>query len=238
MNVDYIESEAIPFEHVINAFRVMEYASVTSVMFKTLTFTGCRTTELNNMKMSNFFNKDGKIWIYWKLGKNQNGTRAEPIPQRLYKEILEYRKKNNVPGDKIFHIKHKTFKRYFNVKTRPKLNKAWNKKYQDVSRDDNMIKNIYRLHFKGLRKNFASLKFWKNYKKYDSRISLEKTCKKMSHSSDKITAHYYAMNFERLNLEKWGNKTLPEILYNQGQKQLTAFQDHRKPQSPLAKSEV
>ncbi|MDI6738703.1 MAG: hypothetical protein QME12_09425 [Nanoarchaeota archaeon] len=77
------------------------------------------------------------------------------------------------------------------------------------------MKEEYIYQLKGLRKNYQTLEFAKQFEKWqDASIALEFTSKNMKHSSGKITAYHYIENFESLNIEKYKHLTPAEIIAN------------------------
>ena len=210
--------KCIPFENVIEALNYMAYGSTERVMFKMLYYTGARISELDNMKISMLFGNK----LHWELGKNQHGIRSEELPEDFIKELIFYRKGHRVYGDKIFGISNETFGRYFNKFIRSKLPSPWQAKKLVFRHGKAGIG--YVLQIKGLRKNKATLGFWKEYTKWkNSDVALEFACKKMQHSSKRITAVHYIENFEALRLERFGTYTTEEILKKACQKPLTEY---------------
>lgn len=216
--MDIDAPKCVPFENVVEALNAMAYGSTERVMFKMLYYTGARISELDNMRISMLFGTK----LHWELGKNQTGVRCEELPEDFIKELVFYRKGHRVYGDKMFGISNETFGRYFNKFVRPRLPQGWHRK-KLAFREGRAGEN-YVLQLKGLRKNKATLSFWKDYLKWKSSdVALEFTCKKMQHSSKHITATHYIENFDALRLEKYGTYTADEILRKAAQKPLTEF---------------
>lgn len=206
------DCKGIPFEDVLEAINKMEYASTERVMFGMLALTGCRIMELGVMTRNKLI---GNI-LYWRLGKNQRGTwRQEYIPSGYIEELKEYWKRAKIPPGKIFAPRGDTFSRYFNKFIRPRLNAKWRAKRPDFERKY-VLGWAYKYQLKGLRKNFQTLEFGKQLKKWkDGYIAMQFTSKRMKHHSDKITAFHYIEDFEPLQIERYQDKTMAEILKGQ-----------------------
>lgn len=212
------ESHCIPFRYVIEAIEFMQYGSGLRVMFEMLFLTGCRISELDNMKLSKIYGN----WIYWKLGKNQKRHRKEELPKKYVEELKHYREHNKVYSDKLFSMQHDTFRREFNKKIRPKLSRSWQQ--LRLIDKDGLLQQEYFLQLKGLRKNYQTLDFAKQLKKWnDAYIALEFTSKKMRHSSKRITAYHYLENFEDIEILKYREMTPAEILSQANQTRIFDF---------------
>lgn len=75
------------------------------------------------------------------------------------------------------------------------------------------MREEYVLQLKGLRKNFATLEFAKQYKKWKSaEVALEFASKRMKHSTKHITAYHYLRNFDELNISAYINLTPSDII--------------------------
>lgn len=216
--LDVDAPKCIPFENVVEALNIMVYGSTEKVMFKMLYYTGARIAELDNMKISMIYGTK----IYWELGKNQHGMRSIDLPEDYIKELVYYRKGHRVYGDRLFGISAETFGRNFNKFIRPKLPSSWHAKKLIFSNGSPGA--CYILQIKGLRKNYSTLEFWKQYKKWkDGSVSLQFTSKKMKHESERLTAYHYIQNFEALRLDRFGSYTPDEILKKAAQKPLRDF---------------
>ncbi|GEM_PF-3849613 len=213
------DSHCIPFGYVIEAIEFMAYGSGLRVMFIMLFLTGCRISELDNMKISKIYGN----FIYWKLGKNQKRHRKEPLPEKYLAELKFYRENNRVYQDRLFAMNHGTFRREFNKKIRPKLSKSWQqKRLIDIQ---GHLQEEYFLQLKGLRKNYQTLDFAKQLKKWKSAdVALEFTSKRMRHSSKRITAYHYLENFEDLDILKYQELTPAEIFKQAQQTRLFDFE--------------
>ncbi|MBI2101671.1 hypothetical protein HYT53_03585 [Candidatus Woesearchaeota archaeon] len=212
------DSYAIPFKEVIAAIEAMPYASGVRVMFQMLVLTGCRPCELDNMKVSRLFGD----YLYWPLGKNQKGWRKEKLGMKYIKELKLYRERNRVYGDRLFGFSANSFRRYFNKFIRPHLSEEWNEKRLKLSKSSPACE--YVLQIKGLRKDFQTLEFAKQYKKWKSPdVAMEFTSKKMKHSSKHITAYHYLENFDTLGIDKFQTLTPQDIIRQAGQSRLFDF---------------
>lgn len=201
-----IESHAVPFDRVLEAMGIMQYASDTRVMFQMLFLTGCRISELDNMQLSKLY---GDV-LYWHLGKNQRGFRKIRLPAYFIKELKEYRNTHRIYGDKLFGIEAHTFRMYFAHFIRPKLPNWQEKRFKDRC---GVLVPEYIYQLKGLRKDFQTLEFAKQLDKWkDASVALEFTSKGMKHSSTRITAKHYIENFDSLNIERYKHLTPGEIL--------------------------
>lgn len=214
----YSEGYGIPFDKALEAINFMEYGSDVRVMFEMSFLTGCRLSELNNMRVSKLF----EDVLFWNIGKNQRGFRKQKLPPSYLEELKNYRENNRVYKDKLFGVSSESFRKYFHRDVRPKLSPAWQEK-RLFSRK-NELREEFVLQLKGLRKNYQTLEFAKQLDKWkDSSIALEFTSKKMKHSSKHITAYHYIENFETLQIDKYKQLTPEQILKNRGQTRIIDF---------------
>lgn len=191
---------SIPFEDVAEAINFKPYGDPLRVMLQMLFYTGCRMSELDNMKPELLVNN----WLYWGLGKNQKGFRKVKLPDRFISELAFYRSKHKVSQANIFGIKHTTFRRMFNRDIRPNLNNNWKRKRLVVKKNE--LTTEYEYQLKGLRKNYQTFTFNKNLEKWgDSKIALEFTSKDMKHSNTGITLKHYVENNDKLNIKQYLN---------------------------------
>ncbi len=208
----------IPFDKVVEALRFMEYASEVRVMFGMLFLTGCRISELSNMKPEFLF---GNI-LYWGLGKNQKGYRKERLPEFYLRELDEYRRTNRIPAGFLFGIDGNTLNRYFTRDVRPKLGKDWQRRRFKPRGNEFGKGYVYQL--KGLRKTFQTLYFADQLKKWkSSEVALEMTSKKMRHSSRRVTAYHYLCEFDNLKIDRFRGTQPAYLLQNEGQTRLMDF---------------
>lgn len=195
LNLDK-EGTAIPLPEVKKVLDFMTYASSVRVMFGMLFWTGCRICELDNMKRGNIYGD----YVYWKTGKNQNDYRKEKLPKYYIDELKEYWATNRLLGDRMFGVKHDTFRRYFNKFVRPFLNDQWREERLVYKQSKLTRENI--LQLKGLRKTFQTFVFAQELWKWkDSKVALEFTSKKMRHSSERMTCYHYLNNFDVLGID-------------------------------------
>ncbi len=181
----------------------MSYASTCRVMFTMLALTGCRLSEMDNMKQS--YLKDG--WLWWRLGKNQKNYRKVKLPDPFIQELKDYRESHRVPSDSLFGVEHRTFRRYFNRTIRKLLGGGWIEKTEALG--CNGFTEEYLLQLKGLRKSYQTLLFKAEYEKWgDPGVALQFTSKAMRHSSERITAYHYLVNFDTLGN---GNHVIEDI---------------------------
>jgi integrase len=189
------DGTAIPLAEVQRVLSFMTYASTVRVMFGMLFWTGARICELDNMKRGNIYGG----YVYWKTGKNQNDYRKEKLPKHFIDELSEYWASNRLLGDRMFGVKHDTFRRYFNRDVRPFLGDAWREERLVFKIGNIQRENI--LQLKGLRKTFQTFVFAQELWKWDNpEIALQFTSKKMRHSSTKLTAYHYLENFDVLGI--------------------------------------
>jgi len=184
-------------------------------MFEMLVLTGCRISELDNMKRSNI----RKGFLYWKLGKNQSNYRKVALPERYMQELKDYWETHRVPVDDVFGIKSHSFRRYFDRYVRMQLGGCWLEKV-NVFRNDFFV-DEYFLQLKGLRKNYQTMLFKSEYEKWgDAGVALEFTSKAMKHSSKHITAYHYLVNFDALGM---GDFIVEHVLDFPAQMRITDF---------------
>lgn len=192
------EGHCIPFEEVAKAINFMRYGSIMRIMFEMLHFTGCRISELDNMQI-NLFMEDH---IYWHIGKNQKGFRKIKLPNEFIEEIKYYRNNFKSPKIKLFGTSANTFRRRFNSEIRPNLGDNWNK--LRVVETNSELTTEFEYQLKGMRKNYQTFNFNKNYQKWkDASIAIEFTSKEMKHSSKNITAYHYVENNDKLNVKNY-----------------------------------
>ncbi len=216
--MDYDDFRAIPFEDVLFALRKMKYGTTMKVMFEMLALTGCRMASLNRMEITGLL--DDKL--YFKEAKTGD-RRVIILPNWYIEEYFAFRRNNRVMHPRMFPISSETLTRYFNRNFRPQLNQKWNQKISHSRRGFLVFEFMYQL--KGLRKNYATLDFKKNFDEWgNSQIALEFTAKHMKHSSMRMTAYHYLVNFEKLGIEKYKNMTMGEILRHDRQMRLIDFE--------------
>ena len=210
--LEHREAHSIPFHNVMDALNAMRYGSMERIGFQLLFFTGCRVSELDNMKPSQIFPKANRnAEIRWKLGKNQKAWRHEEIPMDLVKEIEYYRRNSRTIAGRLLGVNSTAFRRKFNMAIRPTLGPDWNKKVIS-EHQEGAIQMEYGLQLKGLRKNFATREFWSEYKQWDDAgIAIEFASKRLRHSSKHMTAMHYIENFKGLDLEKYGHLSMLQI---------------------------
>lgn len=189
-------SKAIPLREVKRVLDILPWASTCRVMFEMLTLTGCRLSEMDEMKWSNI----RETILYFKLGKNQKNYRKVQLPEKYLQELKDYRETHRVKSDFLFGVKAHTFRRYFDRQVRLMLCGEW------IAKEDVWCKGAfaleYKLQLKGLRKNYQTLLFKAEYEKWgDAGVALEFASKAMRHSSKHITAYHYIVNFDALGVE-------------------------------------
>lgn len=203
------EGHAIPFEDVAKAAQSMAYGSTLRVMFLMLHYTGCRISELETMEVTLICNKT----IHWRVGKNQTGFRKVELPEEYLIELQHFRNTHKVPQSFLFPIKASTFRRRFNKDIRPYLGREWNR--LRIIQRHSTLDTEYEYQLKGLRKNFVTFLFNKNYSNWkDAGISIDFTCKAMKHSNTGITAIHYVENNKKLNIKKYLHLEYNDILKN------------------------
>lgn len=218
------DSKAVPFDNVREILTILPYGNQIRVMVQFLAITGCRISELDNMHRTKVIPSKGKIFLFWTLGKNQTDKppRKIELPKELYAELIECRKNRRTFLDRLFSMKHDSFRRLFNRDVRPLLSPAWREKQLEW-RNGEPVKG-YVLKLKGLRKNFQTLKFAKELDRWNSPdIALELASKDMRHSTTGITIKSYIENFENLDITKYIYLTPADILRIGEQKRLIEF---------------
>lgn len=200
------EGTGIPFRLVKVLLEALPYGNVVRVMVRMLIYTGMRLSELDKCQMKNLFGN----CFYWELGKNQTGQyRKALLPQEYLDELKIYRESHRTFGDRMFGLNATAFRRKFNMEVRPLLSDEWRE--QVLVREAGILEEEYKFQLKGFRKNFATILFYKLYKKWDdANVALLMVSKEMKHSCTQMTAHHYLMEFENLELEKY-EKTFGEI---------------------------
>jgi hypothetical protein len=213
-----VDSVAIPIDRVIEAFTFMKYGSVCRVMFTMLFLTGCRISELDVMLRKDII----EGMIYWFLGKNQHGMRKEKLPDWYLEELACYWKHSRTYSGKVFGVNSQSFVKMFNKDIRPKLSEEWQHKKYAPNKNLNRMEHIYQI--KGLRKDYQTMEFARQYEKWgDAHVALEWVSKMMQHSSARITAYHYIENFENLHVDRYKKLTQEKILYSKRQTRLYDF---------------
>lgn len=209
---DYLEvmstdSDAIPFPLVADAIQRLEYASYERVMFTMLAMTGCRIRALDNM----FIDRILEGVLHFHEGKSTTGLRRCRLPSFFWEEIEVYRNKNDVCSRRLFGVSAEHFTKVFLRSVRPYLGGVWLEKVPYF--DHPMHDSRYKYRLKGLRKNFQTLEFARQLKKWgDAGMALEMTSKSMRHSSARITAYHYIENFDTIDAERNAHLRMPELL--------------------------
>lgn len=213
------DSKAVPLKYIQEVIDTMAYASVERVMFQMLHYTGCRLQELDKMKRKNLVNDT----IYWQLGKNQGSCRKEKLPPEYVEELRVYHENSPVPGSKMFHIGGETLRRYF-THLRQRLSPAWRERRRVLTSTG--FKTEYVLQLKGLRKNFQTIVYAEELRKWkDAGVALEFASKRMKHSSARITAYHYIQNFDALGINELGQIDIKKVLNDRSQKRLLDYSE-------------
>lgn len=216
------ESKCIPFDDVKRLINFFPYADPKRIAIELLAVTGMRISELEHIFLTSFY-KDSKGFVYliWKPGKTQKGQRKELLPSWFIPELDKYIQTNQ-KGLKLFNFEYKALSNYINHHVRKKLGGNWNTKRPTSRGNYGGIAYIYQL--KNLRHNFATLDFARNLDKWGKDMAIEFTCKRLLHSSYKMTAQNYIENFSDLNILKYKNRNMSDILKeNSEQKSLTSY---------------
>lgn len=212
------DGNGIPLKLVAEMLNACEYASPVSIGCKLLMQTGARISELDAMYKQNLKGN----WLYWGKGKNQKGARCEYLSDDLIQEIKEHWKQYKTQQQQILSVSHTTFGRYWRKHIRPKLSKEWQSKRPTWR--NKRIEEEYKYMLKGLRKNFATILFAYYWKKYsDPYVAVQLTCKRMGHSSDKITVTHYIEAVETIHAERHTDLLPFEILNKVGDKPLLHY---------------
>ena len=209
---------AVPFEEIKRLLECLEYANKYRIALTIIALTGCRISELNNMGTKSFYGD----FLMWKTGKNQKGYRKEKLPNWFLIELSEYLLKNQHSYNNLFNFKGERLRDLINKDLRPLLKGDWLIKKIKPSKKG-AIREEYVFQLKGLRHSFATLDFYNKFLKWGGTVAVEFTCKRMKHSSYKMTAGHYIGNFKRLNVEKYKYKEIADILKNATQTRLGEF---------------
>ena len=137
--------------------------------------TGLRCNELRNVRIQDFIDKNGTICLYV-LGKARQGLKTDyvVISNKLYKEILEYIKENNIT-DYLFVSTSNNNKG--NLMSTRAIRDIVNKIYSKAGLD----KNLYVFH--SLRHGFCNINLENN-------IGIVEVSKAMRHKSIQTTMTY------------------------------------------------
>lgn len=188
---------AVPYSAFRDLFNFLPRADPVRVMTLMLALTGCRLSELDRMTTDGL---SGNV-LYWRLGKNQRGWRAEALPEWYLTELAEYHATHRTALGRLFGPSANTFRRYFNRDVRPYLGPAWQAKLRIPC---NVNDDPYVLKLKGFRKSFASTVFAREYRKWsDAGVALEFTSKRLKHSTAHMTAYHYLQHLETTEVDLW-----------------------------------
>lgn len=211
---------AIPFEEIIRSYPLLEPASHERMMFLMLAGSGCRISELDNMKVTGLRGNR----LYWNVGKNQRGTRYVDLPDWYIEEYKAYRSRQDYKfSSSFFGIKKSTFCRDFDKRIRPMLGGGWTLRTQ---RFDGFRWKYggYKYQLKGFRKAYVTHRFYREWDKLNSAgAAIEMVCRDMHHSSKGMTVSHYIEDGEKLNMRSWAEKSIWEIIKGRLQMCLTAF---------------
>lgn len=216
----YWEGRAMPIGALMEVIAMLPYGNSIRVGLQLLFYTGCRLSELKNMKRSDLV---GNV-IYWRMGKNQTmkGHRRERLPDALVKELEAYWERNRMPQDRVYHTTGETLSRRFNGEIRPLLSKEWHDKVR--TRRSSGFTWEYAYQLKGCRKMFATLIFTHYYTKFkDAYVAGEMVSKRMKHSDTGITWHHYILCAEQIEAQKYLHLMPFEITSPQAQSVLMEF---------------
>lgn len=217
-----VDSYAIPFGNVKEVLDLLEYGNQVRVMFEMLALTGCRISELDSFRVDQLHKVSDGWVVFWKPGKKQRGVRKERLPDAFVNELRYCREHFRVKGCRMFSFKSCTFRRRFNEFVRPLLSGAWREVKPSGKRGRAPFE--YVLQLKGMRKNFQTLLFAKEWQEWhDASFAMEKTCKRMRHHSKHITVNHYIENFERLDINKYVDCNPADLLGVGVQKRLNDF---------------
>lgn len=188
------------------------------VGLRALFYTGCRPCELSRFDPKNRVGN----YQFWNPRKSQKGYRKEYLPDDFWREVYECKNKIPTLPNKIIHISGDTLRRYFNRDIRPYLSAEWQEKVT-VMRKGRIIEE-YRYSLKSFRKTFATLIFYHFYMKYnDAGVALEKTAKRMCHSTQYMTAHHYLEEMKHINITAYKSLMPYEVLDNHSQKKIFEY---------------
>jgi integrase len=215
-----VDGCVLPFDEIQEVLLYLHYGHEVRIMFEWALLTGCRIAELDRMDDRNLVPTKGGKWIIWALGKNQTGMRKVFIPQIIIDELEYYWQNNRRLGHRLFGISGDTCSSYFNKKIRAYLGKTW----QEV-RPFHYQGNApftYVLQFKGLRKVYQTLGWKRYYDRYgSSEIAINLISKEMGHSTTGMTARYYIINLEKMQIEKYPHLDPKDALIIEYQSRLT-----------------
>jgi hypothetical protein len=217
------EATALPFSVVMDAINRLKYGNIIRVWLQILLQTGARISETDRM----YYNPTSYGGIYgnklvWIPGKNQNQQRprTEKLSLKTIEELNYMRSKERC-SNRLFPVSYQTLRRRFNAL---RWVIGWTEKVKGVI---GARQSTYRYQLKGIRKLFATKTFWEYYEEYnhDANASILLTSKRMRHSSGHITVtHYFSENKEELEIYKFLNIPMCEIIDLYYQSKLTDFQ--------------
>jgi integrase len=216
MSYDLFDKEgyAVPFDEVRRLIEYFPYGTKYRVAIELIALTGCRLCEIERIGLRNF---RGSVLV-WKPGKNQKGYRKESLPKWFMDELDFYLRKNPHSYETLFPFNGDSLSRYVN-KIRKHLGGGWNIRKE---RDD-LTNGHYIYMLKGLRHSFATVTFYKSFLKWGGTLAVEKTAKKMRHSSYKITAQHYIDNMDDLKVNELHTLEIHRLLKEDLQTKLTEF---------------
>lgn len=183
-----------------------------------LALTGARPSEIENRKVTDF--RDD--FVIWKPRKNQKGRpRIVRLPKWFMRELNLYFEKGKYSKDNIFGMKCTSLVRYIN-KIRSSLGSGWTEQ-RPVFSEKSCYTHVYVWQLKNLRHNYATVEWFRAVDKYGHELALHKISRDMRHSSTGMTGMHYIENIEELDLARFKNKTVGEILSSFKQRDLFDF---------------
>lgn len=211
------EGYSIPFYEVKRLIEFLPYASSHRIAIELLSLTGMRVSELEKIKLNCFYGE----FVIWKTGKNQRGYRKEKLPFWFLHELDKYIQSYSFVDGFLFGFDSNTLSTYINKKIRPKIAGNWLKKRVKPRGSLKGLEYVYQL--KSLRHNFATLEFARNLDKWGKDVAVIFTAKKMKHSTYKMTAEHYLENFDSLDIERYKEVSMSDLLKEANQRKITEF---------------
>lgn len=213
-----MDGYAIPFHEIKRLLNFYPYGHRFRIAFELLALTGMRINELNSIGLNSFYGDH----VVWKCGKNQKGYRREKLPQWFLVELQTYL--NNYPhsNSHLFNFQAKMLRDVLNKRVRKQLGGFWIVQRPDPSKNG-VIKFEYVYQLKGLRHSFSTMEFIRYFEKFGGDIAVGYVSRRMHHKSEKLTAHHYICNFEKLSIYKYKGHSIGEILKEAHQKRIIDY---------------
>lgn len=210
--------EAMPFELIINALRVIHHADPNShheIMFLFHCATGCRISELDNFSIDCLVPISPTEYSFsWHRGKRQSGYRKISVPLWAAEKLIAYRHRQDYRFNraKMFGVRAHWYRRGFDRQWRPMLGGAFLE--NGLGRHNNkIVDGFYRYQMSGIRTIWATHFFQRAFEQYRSaEVSVSKLQQAYGHESSRTSFVHYCHPKKELHMEYWSKFDVWDIL--------------------------